>query len=541
MSYFETKTKTEFAALILAIVASFGMLLPSPSFADDELDVFKPIEDLPEVEIDFGQSQQSSVTKENKSSTPATAPAPTVGTQAPARVQAPAASAPAPAPASAVTQAPPPPVPARVINAPNQPLREFAQQPALATKSENYETKKAEETKTPQVDVVVTWQQPPPPQQAKQPEKPKQPESSAPAVSSTDPFAPIELPPIVIESNRSTANDGDVFEPVNVPSPEKQTEKKKSAKKVKVASPSVPEDEMKLPSIKTEKPKQKQAKKNSKLAPPVAEDDPINHEMMEEPAQAVVPSKLLKKDQTTAKSEEEPSAASESKPAVSSRKEKVVQSSQSKSANEAQKPKAETGIGKTLAEFAEGKLSKPTNVTASSVKEPAKEKETPAAKCENIPDKPSALTSQAEEIIKALEQESCRGCSKLAMLKEKLRKLKLSNDPASKLEAQVILEEAANVLREMQRESSGKLTRLQVREAVAFMRVAEEKDLHRPFIEKAQDSLVASKDLVLEEIRRRPEVEKQESQKPTQQAAPAQAPSRLEQFAEPRLIDQLSI
>lgn len=497
MSYFETKAKTEFASWFLAVAASLGMLLPAHSYANDELDVFQSIE-LPEVEIDFDDSKQPQKTPEvAQPSRPAPAPAPSV--QTPVKNQVP------PLPVRAPKR---PPVPAQIINRPEQSLHEFVQAQSPQ-----------KETSIPTQQNVVT-------------DAPTN--NSQSNTSITDPFQPIELPPIVVETNPGkTSSDVDGFTGVSKPVQNKRP------KKLKVKAPPVPEDEAEMPAIKAPNTSLNQGKKKSKLAPPADDEFPSETVATDDPADVAVPPKAAKKGQTTVKSEGEPSSVVVPKPASSVAVPKPASNNASNDPvrtlpikkDEAKKvvenkPKIESGIGKTLAEFAEGKLSQAGNTNVAT-KDEKNEKETEPAKCGTNQEKPSALTSQAEEIIKALEQASCRGCSKLAMLREKLSALKLTDDAASKLEAQALLEDAAKALREMQRESSGKLTRLQVREAVAFMRVAEEKDLHRAFIEKAQDTLVASKDLVLDEIRRRPEAERRQQE----------APSRLEQFAQPRLKD----
>lgn len=534
MSYFETNTRTEFATWIVTIAASLGVFLPSSSFANDELDVFQQI-DLPEVEIDF---EISGPTPEEPVNTLPirTTPAPTA--QAPAPAPAPAAQVPMPVPNPARAQVPVPvpnparaqaktknpipplpvrapkraPVPAQVINVPEQPLRDFVEAQTSQAGVSNSAQQKAV------ADSSINRGQ---------------------TKTGVDPFTPLELPPIVIENSGETSS-ADAGENAGVSKPVRI----KRPKKLKVTAPPVPEDEVKMPSIKENE--SRQAKKKSKLAPPAEDEFPSENVETEDPVEVAVPPKAVKKGQKTARSDNGSTSVVVPKPSGNKAPDITVELKPAKPDNAKKvtekKPDIESGIGKTLAEFAEGKLNKAGSANASA-SEQKNEKEAETAKCVGNQEKPNALTSQAEEIIKALEQASCRGCSKLAMLREKLSALKLSDDPASKLEAQVLLEEAAQVLREMRRESSGKLTRLQVREAVAFMRVAEEKDLHRAFIEKAQDTLVASKDLVIEEIRRRPESNVEELTKPKKQTAP----SRLEQFAQPRLkeaykkIDEIEI
>lgn len=120
--------------------------------------------------------------------------------------------------------------------------------------------------------------------------------------------------------------------------------------------------------------------------------------------------------------------------------------------------------------------------------------------CDNKPEQSSSLTSQTDEIIKALEQASCSGCGKLNMLKEKLSGLN-SSDVAAEIETRKIIEEAVKAMREMQKGKDQKLSSLQVREAVAFMRAAEAKGQHRYFIQQSGDVLVMNKEMVLEEIK----------------------------------------
>jgi len=187
-------------------------------------------------------------------------------------------------------------------------------------------------------------------------------------------------------------------------------------------------------------------------------------------------------------------------------------------------PKSESGIGKTLAELVDGKKAaqkanpSETSVTAS-MAEKANEQPTQGSSCANN-EMANALTSQAEEIIRALEQASCHGCAKLTMLKEKLLRLKVSDSLVSRMETEALLKAAAEALREMQREAEGKLSRAQAREVVAFLRVAERKDLHRKFIGMAEETLVANKDIVLEEIRRQPNAGAHEASKLTRQTRP---------------------